>query len=157
MRKLADIVDEGQAKGEIRTQEAGRPVSTRAAGTSPAHQLMILTMLTMLRPFSLHGVPPTMCGPLEVADLHGGGDVGHGDDPASHRRRSDPGFQGRRGRPEFATQTGPHVEIPPTVTDTPTIAGGTGGDVCPRCGVPFAETDEDVLRRCSQLAQRGAA
>jgi len=36
MRKLADIVDEGQAKGEIRTQEAGRPVSVRAADTSPA-------------------------------------------------------------------------------------------------------------------------
>ncbi|MGH3218975.1 MAG: hypothetical protein ACRDPY_09755 [Streptosporangiaceae bacterium] len=30
-------------------------------------------------------------------------------------------------------------------------------DVCWRCGVPFAWTDEDALRRCAQLAARGAA
>jgi N6-adenosine-specific RNA methylase IME4 len=34
MRKLADIVDEGQAKGEIRT--AGQPSIARAAGNTPA-------------------------------------------------------------------------------------------------------------------------
>jgi hypothetical protein len=28
---------------------------------------------------------------------------------------------------------------------------------CPRCGVPFAWTTDEVLRRCTELAQRGAA
>jgi ribosomal protein S27AE len=28
--------------------------------------------------------------------------------------------------------------------------------ICPRCGVAFADTTEDVLRRCYELAQAGA-
>jgi hypothetical protein len=28
---------------------------------------------------------------------------------------------------------------------------------CPRCGVPFAWTTDEVLRRCTELARRGAA
>lgn len=36
MARLADLIDEGQAKGEIATQEAGRPGSVPAGDTSPA-------------------------------------------------------------------------------------------------------------------------
>jgi hypothetical protein len=37
------------------------------------------------------------------------------------------------------------------------VTGAADGDVCPRCGVRFSETDEATLARCTELARRGAA
>lgn len=71
----------------------------------------------------------------------------------------------RRRSPRGTTPEGQSVESPPAITDTAMVTDdgvrGTGTGVphqrCPRCGGWFDRTDDDMLERCTRIAQRGAA
>lgn len=63
----------------------------------------------------------------------------------------------RRRSPRVATPEGQSVESPSHVTDKPTIAAAPDGGVCPRCGIEFGKTTDEVLEHCTELARRGAA
>jgi hypothetical protein len=66
--------------------------------------------------------------------------------PRPDRRRSGPDTTPDRS----------NAEPPSHATDMPMVTGAADGDVCPRCGVRFADTTEDVLRRCAELARAAA-